>query len=73
MELPKFHTNENVIIVPSGNYFCKQCEAGQIENVHEIFCEQLKGINSFFAIESEIFASRNVVDNPVHELRVLAI
>jgi len=72
MELPKFHKGKNVITIPCGTYYCKQCEAGEIENSHEVFREQLKGVKSFFAIESEIFASRNEVDNPVHELRVLA-
>lgn len=71
MELPRFHTNENVITIPSGTYFCKQCDIGQIEKVHEVFSEQLRGVISFFAIESEIFASRDVISNPVHELRIL--
>lgn len=71
MELPRFHTNENVITIPGGTYFCKQCEVGQIEKVHEIFSKQLEGVDSFFAIESEIFASRTVINTPVHELRIL--
>lgn len=73
MELPRFHTNENVMTIPSGTYFCKQCEVGQIENVHEIFNKQLGSTESFIAIESEIFASRDVVSEPVHELRVLLL
>ena len=73
MELPKFHANESVVTIPCGTYYCKQCEAGQIENSQEIFQKQLKGAKSFFAIESEIFSSRSVVDSPVHELRILVI
>ncbi|MCL1863659.1 MAG: MerR family transcriptional regulator [Defluviitaleaceae bacterium] len=67
IEIPR--KTENQETIPQGIYYCIQLEESQIENAAEIFKEYISG--EFLAIETEIFTSRQNVNKPVNELRLI--
>jgi len=73
MELREYVDGENIKIIPAGTYFCKQHDTSMIESAPEIFKAQLKGIDSFLTLETEIFTGKHKINKPVNELRVIAL
>lgn len=72
VELPKHKLSRGNAIIPGGIYHCVQSRESQIERVGEIFCEHLKGSNSFWAIEIGLIADKCDLSKPMRELRVAA-
>lgn len=74
-ELPEHVVTEvehEILTIPAGNYLCVRGEESQLEQVSQIFSEQLKGKDSFIAIETDIFIHKfNRIDDPIRELRIL--
>jgi len=59
----------NTMSIPAGEYHCILSQDWQIEQAHEIFRE-LVSDKSFIAIETEIYAAKYKIYQPLHELRV---
>ena len=72
VELPEHREGENIKIIPGGTYFCTQSTQNQMENVKEIFSEQI-GNKPFLAIETEIFAGKYEINKPIKELRAICV
>jgi len=73
-EIPKHFTHENTVTIPAGTYFFRQDETSQIDNVREIFREQLADKDSFLAIETEeLFFSKTKISQPIYELRIVVL
>jgi len=64
---------DNCMVIPAGEYYCRQGDISQVEQAEQIFSEYLKGKKHFLAIDTEIFASKFVIDRPMHELRVITL
>jgi len=73
MELPGHKAAAGCKVIPAGEYFCSQSEASRIEQVSQVFGEELKGAASFIAIETTIFTGKFKISNPVNELRVIGV
>jgi DNA-binding transcriptional MerR regulator len=70
IEVPKQKTNKDIKKIPAATFICRQDENPQIEKAHDIFAQKLIGVDSYIAIESEIFTSKPKISKPLHELRV---
>ena len=73
LEFPKHISNENTMLIPAGNYFCRQSETSQIEWTLKIFKDYITDRNSFLAIETDIFTGKQNINNPINELRVIVL
>jgi len=73
MELREEIDIPNVKRIPGGSYFCMQNDSSMIEQVSDLFSEQLKGKDRFVAVEVEIFTGEHKIVSPVNELRVLVL
>ena len=75
LEVPKSKksdvSDENIITMPGGTYFCMQSDESQIENAPEVFKEHIKGAESFLVFERAIISGRNKVDKLMVEVRVI--
>jgi len=71
MAVPLGHGYANEKIIPAGEYFCVISEDSQIQKAPQIFEEHLKG-RPFIAVETEIYAAKYKISQPLNELRVIA-
>jgi len=71
LELPKHKTNRSNKSIPHGIYYCEQFAESHVEKAATIFSEQLRGADSFLAIETYLIANRRKLDCPMRELRVI--
>jgi len=65
--------DEDVKVIPAGEYWCRQNTRHRLDNVREVFKEQLGDAAGFLAIEVEVFLGRFKIDQPPTELRVIVI
>jgi len=72
-QLPGAIEDDNVKIIPPGEYFCVLGQETQIEKAPEIFRGLLSEGSSFIAIETDIFAARYKIYQPMQELRILIL
>ena len=73
MELRACTDQVDVKVIPAGTYFCRQDDRSTIEDAPDIFREELRGKDSFLAIETEIFTGKHKISKPVNELRVIGL
>ena len=71
VEVPKRKANYRPI--PAGSYLCRKGDAYSIEHSQEIFADCLAKDQPFIAIETEIISAEININNPVNELRVIAL
>jgi len=64
---------ENIKAIPAGEYHCVLNEGHQLSEALEIFRELLGNCNTFIAIETDMFAAKYKISEPMHELRVLPL
>ena len=73
-EIPAAYANKNTISIPAGTYYFRQDEISKIDIAPEIFKEQLAGRDTFMIIETqESFLSKTKLNQPMYELRLIAI
>ena len=73
-EIPKAITNEDSLTVPAGTYFFIQNGSSRLEDVFDIFKEQLKGVGNFIVIETvEPFFCKTNINQPIYELRLIVL
>ena len=70
VEAPQHMANH---VLPAGAYLCRQSDAPQIENVRQLFAEQLADNESFIVVETEILFAKQQVDKHLYEVRVLPL
>ena len=71
-EISDAYANENSIRLPAGEYFFRQDECSRLEEVRDIFEEQLGDTEEFIIIETqEPFLSKSKISQPMYELRVI--
>lgn len=58
-------------IMPAGDYWCRQAQSRQIEDVATIFSDYLKGADRFIAIEIFVLQGNMNLHTPVNEVRVI--
>jgi len=63
--------DKDVKVIPAGEYWCKQNTHHQLDNVCEVFKEQLGDASDFLAIEIEVLLGRFKIEQPPTELRVI--
>jgi DNA-binding transcriptional MerR regulator len=73
IEIPKHIINENIMVIPAGNYFCIQNEYSQIEQVTKILKKYIKNQEPFLAVETDVFTGKQRIDKPINELRVIIL
>ena len=71
VEVPKRKANYRPI--PAGLYHCRKGNSYNIEQSQEIFTDYLADTPSFIAIETEIISAEININNPISELRVIAL
>jgi len=73
MECPPHRATGACKIIPAGRYYCRQSDRSNIEKAPQVFEGNLQSKESFLAVEVELFTSKFVIDQPMHELRVIKI
>jgi len=64
---------ENIKKIPAGEYFCMLNQSYKICEAPEIFRELIGDAKSFIVIETDMFAAKYKISEPIHELRVLIL
>jgi|GEM_PF-5481521 len=73
IEIPKQLKNlVNTITIPAGKYTCYQSQAIRIQEAADVFRELFNKNDRFLVVETELFASKYQISNPVKELRAIA-
>ena len=68
VEVPRHMANHTL---PAGKYLCRQSDRAQIENVRQLFKNQLADQTLLLAVETEITFGKHRLDKPQYEVRVL--
>jgi len=63
-------SDEKIIKIPGGTFYCWQDDDSQIENAPEIFKEHLRGAESFVVIEKGLVSGKNKVNKVINEVKV---
>jgi DNA-binding transcriptional MerR regulator len=72
-ELSKKMATDDCMVIPAGQYHCRQNDQSQIEDATEIFKDFLADRDSFIAIEIDVFTGKSNINKPINELRVIPI
>jgi DNA-binding transcriptional MerR regulator len=70
-EVPHNKLNPNYKTISAGCYFCMQSDDSKIEKAASVFNDYLAGLESFIAIETEVFSGKVNTNKPINELRVM--
>jgi len=73
VEVPRRMAKSGSIKIPAGTYMCRQSEDTQIEQVSQVFKKHLKDMDSYIAIEVEVFTGKHKINKPLNELRVITL
>ena len=73
VEYDSFINDENIIVIPSGTYYCLKNDFSMIENIPEIFNSVIDRNKPFMAIEVEVFSSKYKINRPINELRIIPL
>ena len=66
-------STENIRTIPAGEYFCVLNQGHTLSGAPEIFRELIGDYNAYIAIETDMFAAKYKISEPMHELRVLVL